>query len=107
MTGFIKTYRDEPLLKDGEPYDRFHAWIDLRMLANWMPKARFSGNHSTYLEKDELECTRAGLARRWGWSRHKVMRFLSFLEQGGLIVITASTNAITRIMITHPEEWKR
>jgi len=107
MPGFIKTYRDEPFLEAGEPYDRFHAWIDLRIRVNWKPGVTYTGKRAVSLEKGELECSLADHAQRWGWSRQKVARFLKFLEHAGLIVITKSSPAGTRIMITHPEEWIR
>ena len=109
MPGFIKTYRNEPFLNDNdnEPYDRVHAWIDLRMRANWKPGVTLTGKRAVSLEKGELQCSLGELAQRWNWPRQRVARFLKSLERGGLIVITAASYAGTRIMITHPEEWKR
>ena len=43
MTGFLKLYRDEPFIGEGKPFDRFHAWVDLRARASYYSSLHTSG----------------------------------------------------------------
>jgi len=69
MPGLIKTYRNEPFLidNDNEPYNCFHAWIDLRMRANWKAGVTLIGKRAMSLEKGELQSSLGALAQRWNW----------------------------------------
>ncbi len=102
MTGFLKLYRDEPFLCEGKPFDRFHAWVDLRARASYYPRRMFAYGRMVHLDEGELICSQNELAVRWGWTRSRVRKFLDRLENEGLIVITAGDFRGTRLIIVHP-----
>jgi hypothetical protein len=102
MTGFLKLFRDEPFIGEGKPFDRFHAWIDLRARASYYPRCLFAYGRMVNLDEGELICSQSELAIRWGWTRSRVRKFLCHLERAGLIVITAGDFRGTRLIITHP-----
>lgn len=99
-SGFIKMYRSITehwiyLNEKNEAYDRFHAWFDLLIMANYQ--------ESKKVYKGDLQVTKAGqlqvsdefLAKRWCWSRNKTRKFLKMLENDGMISIFRTTKGTT------------
>lgn len=86
--GWIKLYRrlqDCYLWIEEEPFDRRSAWVDLLLSANHDEKTLRFGGHMVTVGKGELVTSTAKLAKRWGWSRHKVSNFLNELEGEGML----------------------
>ena len=85
--GWIKLWRaemDNPLY-DAEPFDKWHAWADLLMMAD------SEGTVRTSLE---------ALKNQWLWgSRHKVRDFLETLEGTGMGTVKTTKNKGTLIRI--------
>ena len=85
--GWIKLWRAEmhnPLYSE-EPFDKWHAWIDLCM------RADSDGTVKTSLET---------LKNQWFWgSRMKVSRFLVTLSETGLVTVKSTRNKGTLIRI--------
>lgn len=61
----------------GTPACRLGAFTDLLGLAEWRER--------NGLAPGQLQESQRELARRWGWSRGRVRRFLEELEEDGLI----------------------
>jgi hypothetical protein len=69
-----------------EPFTRAQAWIDLIGLARWRNgHARINGA-KIVVNRGELCWSQMQLAKRWKWSRGKVIRFLNELETEQQIV---------------------
>lgn len=88
MTGWIKIHRqitDNPLWGD-KPFADGQAWIDL-LLAVTYDRSSIKVKNGQRIELRRGECgySNQTLANRWGWSRGKVTRFLSHLENEKMI----------------------
>jgi len=103
--GFIRIYRNEDDdLYFRDPFTRWQAWIDLIMLA-------YPSDSELYVRGIRIEAKRGcvymaseQLAKRWQWSRGKVLRFLDGLETVQQIVQQKS-NVINCISITYYEHY--
>lgn len=72
---------------NGAPFSEGQAIVDLLLKANHKQgkKVRIRGGFVN-LQPGQLLCSENGIAKDWMWSRGKVRRFLSLLEDDGLIV---------------------
>lgn len=72
---------------NGAPFSEGQAIVDLLLKANHKQgkKVRIRGGFIS-LQPGQLLCSENGIAKDWMWSRGKVRRFLSLLEEDGLIV---------------------
>lgn len=88
MKGWIKLHRqlaENPLwlLK---PFSEGQAWVDLLLITTF-DKGFIKTKNGTVIKLHRGECgySKLTLADRWGWSRGKVSRFLSLLENEEMI----------------------
>jgi len=77
---FYRKMLSDPLWEAGRERTRFEAWIDLISRAKGRPGREMVGYSSILLERGQLIFSIKGLAEAWKWSRGKVRRFLSYLE---------------------------
>lgn len=88
MEGYIKLYRqiqDCDIWLDDAPFDRRSAWVDLLLMANHSDKdILFDGQVMTVKRGQRVTSIRR-LAERWGWGKDKVSKYLTLLEQFGMI----------------------
>lgn len=85
MDGYIKLYRQiqEHWLWD-DP-DKLRAWLDLMLMVNYKEKRiRFNGEF-LYVKPGQIMTSLSQLATRWGWSREKVRKFLTDIEQDNMV----------------------
>jgi hypothetical protein len=81
--GFVKLWRAsaDNSLYFAEEFDKFHAWTDLLLLANFKPKdAKIKRGIIIHIKAGQILAGEEFLADRWGWSRGKVRRFLKYLS---------------------------
>ena len=88
MQGYIKLFRQ---IIDNElwlikPFSEGQAWIDLLLITTF-DKGLIKIKNGELLELKKGECgySQLTLSNRWGWSRGKVLRFLTFLETQKMI----------------------
>ena len=95
--GYIKIERDiqEHWLWDEKPFDKKSAWIDLLLLARWKDGKDFHRGKIHDRKRGEVNCSLLWLAERWGWSRNRVKRFLTLLENDNMVSVKASTHDTT------------
>lgn len=88
MSGWIKLHRSlmKHWLFSFDDPDKALAWIDMLMSTNYKPGKIRRNGVLIDLNRGELGQSANGLADKWGWSRGKVIRFLSELEADGMIV---------------------
>ena len=86
--GYIKLHRSIQAhwLWTKSPFCQPAAWIDLLLMAEWK-----TAKH----ERGSIWTTYRFLATRWGWHRNAVCRFLSNLEQDGMVRIKRDTKRDT------------
>jgi hypothetical protein len=98
MEGYIKLYRK---ITDNEYYlnerfDKTHAWIDLLILATYLPRKINLKGVDFNLEAGELCYSQKNLAKRWCWNRKSVIRFIEGLKKRRMVTI--KTNRITSVI---------
>lgn len=96
--GWIRLNRkilDNRLWED-KPFTKGQAWIDLLLLAEWCDGRQvLCGNEAVTLKKGQLFTSLQKLSDRWGWTRSKVLRFLTRLETETMVNINRNTNRNT------------
>lgn len=100
MSGWIKIHRrlcaDDFWLS--EPFTDGQAWVDLLMLANHTDGYIKVRGIRHKVSRGEVGWSELKLSKRWQWSRGKVRRFLSFLQQENMIKIGQQNNKVTTII---------
>ena len=105
--GFIKIYRSssESVLYLSEPFTKWQAWCDLIMLAYFKDSVLYVRGIKVEAKRGCVYKSSEELAKRWQWSRGKVLRFLMYLETEQQIVQQKS-NVITCISILHYDKYQ-
>jgi DNA replication protein DnaD len=86
--GYVRIYRcieDNILFRDPEPANKKSAWIDLILMANHQKNEILVGNTVIVVKRGQKYTSTRKLAQRWGWSRNRVMRYLTLLESEGMV----------------------
>lgn len=100
--GWFKLWRklDEHWLWEIKPFSPGQAWVDLMIRANFSEKARLApGTRGpTNVAPGEAIVSLRLLEAKWGWSRHRVRRFLTRLRDDTMIEWRPGTSH-TRIKI--------
>ncbi len=88
MSGYIKLYRGitENPLWNKEPFSAGQAWIDLLLAANFKDKTIYIRKHKIEVKRGQIAWSMLTMAKRWKWSRGKVIRFLKDLESEQMVV---------------------
>ncbi len=75
--GFIKLPRNiiDESHYYSEPFTRTHAWIDLLLLANYQDTTALVRGVKIVVKRGQVCRSITELAKRWKWSRNRVMRF--------------------------------
>lgn len=103
--GFVLLHRrvvDSQLWND-KPFARGQAWIDLLLSAAHKPHSFWARGVEVKVSEGQVAMSELTMAERWGWSRGKVRRFLSYLE-GASKIVQQKNNVTTLITI---EKWKQ
>lgn len=74
-----------------QPFDRFKAWIDLILSANFRDKTIMVNGKPFLVRRGSFLTSVRKLSERWGWSKDKTSRFLATLREDGMIE-TATPN---------------
>lgn len=74
-------------LWDDKPFARGQAWIDLIGLAYHKDHKTMINGEPIEVHRGEVRTSISFLAKRWGWSRDKVRRFLNILSTDGMITM--------------------
>lgn len=85
--GFYLMHRgwmDNPVFK-GEPYTKASAWCWLIEAACWQPTRVGVAGKTIELERGQLSHSLRFMAEKWRWDEARVRRFLTKLEQEGMI----------------------
>lgn len=67
-------------------FSKGQAWVDMFANANHQPKSFFVRGNEVKLKRGQLGWSELSMAKRWGWSKGKVRRFLNGLEMEHQIV---------------------
>lgn len=94
QTGWIKLHRQimENEFYFSERFTKTQAWIDLLLLATHRERSIFIRGIEIKLKPGELCYSQVSLSERWKWNRRTTKKFISELENCGMI-----HNRISRI----------
>lgn len=91
--GWIKLHRkltDNWIWQDPE---KLKAWIDILLMVNHEDKEVLANNGKVITVKSGQKLTSiVQLADRWGWSRHRVYRFLALLKANNMCNTNGTAN---------------
>ncbi len=82
-----------------ETFTRGQAWIDLVGLAKYQSGFLMVRGNRVPLERGDVGWSKVKLAKRWGWSRGKIERFINELKTDGRIDIRTDSRISTVISI--------
>lgn len=88
-----------------EPFCRNMAWVDMILLANHEPTFFRVRGVKVEVNRGQIGYGSENLARRWQWSRGKVLRFLKELELDEQIV-QQKNNVTTLISIVNYDRYQ-
>lgn len=101
MSGWIRIDRkiqDNEVLNE-KPFDKFHAWMDLLLMAEYKTRTVKVKNAEVTLLPGQILISQRDLAERWGWSRKKVMIFLKELDKSGMGTTKGTTEGTTLTLV--------
>lgn len=90
--GFVAIFRkiqDHWIWEDPE---RFHAWMDILISAQFHASEKIIKGQLVKVPRGTWFISLRKLEKRWGWSRPKVLRFLSVLESEQMVNVKSTTN---------------
>ena len=98
--GWIKLHRtllEHPFWLS-QPFTKPQAWVDLLLLANHQSGFFFAAGRKVPVERGQVGRSLLTLGERWQWSRGKVDRFMTFLENEHMVDLkTGQHNSIITI----------
>lgn len=95
-----RSIQDHWLWKE-KPFSKAVAWIDLLLSANHEDrKLLFDGSLVTVKRGQQLTSIRK-LSDRWGWNRRTTRKFLSMLEDDGMVHVECTTRCTTVTIINY------
>lgn len=89
MEGWISVHRkiqENWIWNCKEPFDKRSAWIDLLLSVNHKKTSVNFDNEIFEIEPGQMITSLTKLAKKWGWSRHKVSDYLRTLEKERMLV---------------------
>ena len=92
--GYISLHRkiQDNWLWNEKPFSKGQAWVDLILLARWKDGVQMHRGQLLKRKRGQVYCSMTWLAKRWGWSRDKVRRFMRTLEEQHMVRVNATTN---------------
>lgn len=97
-TGWASIHRsieDNPLWLS-EPFTKGQAWVDLVVFANHKKSFFFVRGNKVEIERGQIGWSQVTMAKRWKWSRKKVVNFLKMLKKEHQI--SYEKNSVTSII---------
>ena len=108
--GYIKLWRcseDDPMYL-AEKFTRWQAWQDLIMLANHKDGEILVRGNVVRIKRGEVAAAEEFLAKRWGWSRGRVRRFMDYLQSPSVLKVEQQkSNIITKYTILNYDRYQR
>lgn len=90
-------------LWNDKPFSHGQAWIDMILLANHSENKFPLGNEIITVETGSFITSELKLMDRWGWSKAKVRRFLSLLENDLMIVKKTDRKKTTITIVNYSD----
>ena len=84
-----------------KPFSYGQAWIDIILLANHSENKFPLGKEIITIDEGSFITSELKLMDRWGWSKAKVRRFLTLLENDSMIVRKTDTKKTTITVVNY------
>lgn len=94
-------------LWEDKPFSKGQAWIDLLLLAEHETHKSMWRSQLTEFKRGDVNLSITELAHRWGWSRDKVRRYISQLEQDNMLRANCTTNRTTLTIVKYDDFQNR
>lgn len=107
MSGYIKLFREirEDWAWQVKPYSPGQVWVDILLMANYADKkVPFDGGFFE-VKRGQFVTSFRKLGMLWGWSRTKVINFLTNLENDNKIAVFSDTKK-TVITVINYDKWQ-
>lgn len=92
--GWIKLHRvirDNFIWKGAEPFDRRSAWIDILLSVNHEERVLLlRSGQEMVVGPGQMFTSYQSLAKRWKWSRNRVIRYLDLLANHQMVTLTGT-----------------
>lgn len=102
--GWISIYRsicDHWVWKKDKVYDHAHAWIDLLLDANHEDRKIVINGKLTVIHRGQKWTSTRTLAKRWGWGKDRVDRFLKLLESDEMLRMECTKNGTLLTLVNY------
>ena len=100
---------DGPVWNCEDPFGKRSAYIDLLLMANYEDKVLLPRHNNSVItiHKGETLTSYEHLARRWKWSRKKVIAYLNQLEMAGILKRKSYSFGTVLTLVEYSESGKR
>lgn len=108
MSGWIKIHRsikDHWLYTEKRVFSRFEAWNDILLTVNYSDAQTLIKGKLYNVKRGESILSLDSWAKRWGWEKSSVRRFLKLLENESMVVLD-SDNVTTRLTVCNYESYQ-
>lgn len=101
--GWVSLHRSvtENFVWQDKPFNMGAAWVDLILMANHEEKKMPLDGRLITIKRGQTFSSVRSLAERWGWSKNKVTRFLSLLEQDEMVITERSKNGTLLTLVNY------
>lgn len=101
--GWIRVHRSltEHWLHEDKPFGQFGAWVDLLLMANHEARKMPIEGQIIVVQRGQMFTSVRSLATRWGWSKVKVSRFLTLLENDEMVKLERSKSGTLLTLVNY------
>lgn len=108
MSGWIKIHRsikDHWLYTEKRVFSRFEAWNDILLTVNYSDAQTLIKGKLYNVKRGESILSLDSWAKRWGWEKSSVRRFLKLLENESMVALD-SDNVTTRLTVCNYDSYQ-
>lgn len=101
MSGWIKIHRcitSHWLYTENRVYSKYEAWMDILLNVNFADAQLIIKGKLYKVKRGQSILSYESWAKRWNWDKSKVRRFMSLLQEDGMIDVK-SDNITTQITV--------
>lgn len=101
--GWVSIHRSvtENFVWQDKPFNMGAAWIDLILTANHEERKLAIEGHLIIIRRGQTFTSIRSLAEKWGWSKVKVSRYLSLLEQDEMVKLERSKSGTLLTLVNY------